>query len=189
MHSELRTAIEQGQLPAVIAALNNGADIEERDVHGDAGLPLRTACFLGKLTIVAELLKRGANIHAPNGQGSSAPIRLASRGKHDEIVALLIEHGAQRLLEHDAQPSIDKQGQQPDVVDRRRRSNRRTFDFGPQNGLKERRSAEDRRATLVREVELSECQWSAYFAPEGARQAHNDNTFEAAALVFSRARD
>ncbi len=62
--SELRSAIEQGDRAAVIRALDNGADIEEADMHGEPGLPLRMACFDGHLGIVTELIRRGANVAA-----------------------------------------------------------------------------------------------------------------------------
>lgn len=92
--SALQNAIEHGCLEAVIAALDAGADIEGPDIQGFGGLPLRSACFHGHLTIVGELLKRGADIHALNYEGSGAPIRTAVRGGQPEIVRLLLERGA-----------------------------------------------------------------------------------------------
>jgi len=207
MHSELRKSIEQGCLPAVIAALDNGADIEEIDAHGDSGLPLRTACFLGHLDIVAELLNRGANINAPNGEGPGAPLRMASRRKHQAIIDLLIARGAELtiakpeiekvvqppiakpVMEKVAQAPIDDPAPSSDVVERRSQSSRRTFDFGPPRGMRERRNTEQRRATSVQEMQLSENQWSTYFAPVTARTAHNDNHFDEASHVLSRVRD
>ena len=41
--SKLITAIRSGLLDQVIAAIAAGADIEEPDMHGFVGLPLRTA--------------------------------------------------------------------------------------------------------------------------------------------------
>lgn len=92
--SALHKAIAQGSLDDVIAALEAGADIEEVDLHGFTGLPLRSACFHGHLAIVVELLKRGADIHALNYEGAGAAIRTAVRGGQPEIVRLLLEHGA-----------------------------------------------------------------------------------------------
>lgn len=92
--SKLISAIRAGDISEVFAALDHGADLEEADVHGFIGLPLRTACFEGNVEIVQELLNRGANINAMAGDGPNAPMRLAQRRKHQPIIALLIEHGA-----------------------------------------------------------------------------------------------
>ncbi|HSG23577.1 MAG TPA: hypothetical protein VLA64_11550 [Azonexus sp.] len=80
--TNLMMAIRAGLLDGVINAIAMGADIEEADMHGFAGLPLRTACFEGNLAIVRELLNHGADINAIAGDGPSAPLRLAKRGKH-----------------------------------------------------------------------------------------------------------
>lgn len=69
MHSALRRAIERGDLQAVHVAIDHGAEIEEADMHGDPGLPLRIACFKGYASIVEALIKRGASVNAPNCQG------------------------------------------------------------------------------------------------------------------------
>jgi len=92
--SKLMTAIRAGLLNEVISAITAGGNIEEADMHGFAGLPLRTACFEGNLAIVRELLNRGADINAIASDGPGAPLRLAQRGKHQEIIALLLEHSA-----------------------------------------------------------------------------------------------
>ena len=68
--SKLIAAIRAGRLNGVINALDDGADIEEPDMHGSRGLPLRTACFEGNLAIVRELLTYGAN---PNAAASHGP--------------------------------------------------------------------------------------------------------------------
>lgn len=87
-------AIHSGDLAAVIAALEAGADIEAADAHGYPGLALRTACFHGHLGIVFELLKRGANVRAVSYEGAGAAVRAAVRGRRPDIVRLLLEHGA-----------------------------------------------------------------------------------------------
>lgn len=92
--SQLISAIRNAQLSGVVNALNEGADIEEADVHGHGGLPLRTACFEGNLAIVRELLMHGANPNAIASDGTGAPLRLALRRGHGDIVALLLHHGA-----------------------------------------------------------------------------------------------
>lgn len=95
--SKLVEAIRAGNLGGVIHLLDQGADLEERDIHGFPGLPLRTACFGGNLGIVRELLKRGANVTAPASDGPDAPARLARRAGHQGIVDLLVEYGARPL--------------------------------------------------------------------------------------------
>jgi len=92
--SELIAAIRSGKLSAVIAALDAGANIEESDIHGHAGLPLRTACFGGNPEIVGELIRRGADVNARGSDGASQPLRLAVRCKQRSITAMLLEHGA-----------------------------------------------------------------------------------------------
>jgi uncharacterized protein len=93
--SPLVAAIRAGRLSGVIDALDDGADIEEADIHGCTGLPLRTACFEGGIAIVRELLGHGANPNAMAADGPGAPLRLALRSGHPEIAALLLQHGAE----------------------------------------------------------------------------------------------
>ncbi|MBS1139854.1 MAG: Ankyrin [Proteobacteria bacterium] len=92
--SKLITAIRAGSLIGVVEALDDQVDIEEPDMHGSRGLPLRTACFEGNLAIVRELLTHGANPNAAASDGPGAPLRLALRRKHNEIAALLLQQGA-----------------------------------------------------------------------------------------------
>lgn len=92
--SKLIKAIRNSSLNGVLDALDDGADIEEPDMHGQRGLPLRTACFGGNLAIIRELLERGADINAAGSDGPSAPIRLAVRANHHGVVGLLVEYGA-----------------------------------------------------------------------------------------------
>jgi ankyrin repeat protein len=104
--SALIESIRAGRLSGVIDALEAGADIEEPDIHGNRGLPLRTACFAGNETIVRELLARGANPNASASDGPGAPLRLALRGGHKEISALLLQQGAQPPSGTSIDPSI-----------------------------------------------------------------------------------
>lgn len=92
--SKLIEAIRKGYLRTVIDALDDGANIEEADIHGHPGLPLRTACFQGDLAIIDELIRRGANINATGADGPGMPIRLAVRAKNSKVIALLLKHGA-----------------------------------------------------------------------------------------------
>lgn len=92
--SKLMEAVRAGNLHAVVSALESGSDVDEADVHGFRGLPLRTACFSGNVAIVRELLARGANIDAGTADGPGAPLRLALRAGHRQLVTLLLDEGA-----------------------------------------------------------------------------------------------
>lgn len=92
--SKLIEAIRDGSINRVINALDDGIDIEEADMHGQRGLPLRTACFLGNLSIVSELIRRGADVNATGADGVGMPLRLALRAGHKAVVNQLLKHGA-----------------------------------------------------------------------------------------------
>lgn len=92
--SQLIEAIRSGSLIRVINAIDDGGEVDEPDVHGFPGLPLRTACFTGNLAIVRELLSHGANPNAAASDGPGAPLRLALRCKHYDVAALLLQAGA-----------------------------------------------------------------------------------------------
>lgn len=93
--SKLVAAIRAGRLSGVILAIEDGGDVEEADIHGVSGLPLRVACFEGEMAIVRELLRCGANVNAMAADGPGAPLRLALRGGNGEIAALLLQNGAE----------------------------------------------------------------------------------------------
>lgn len=101
--SELMHAVRAGNLDGVLLAIAHGADVEEADMHGYRGLPLRTACFSGHYDIVLALLEHGANVNAPTAEGNGAPLRLARRAKHQHIASLLLERGAE--LPYDEAPA------------------------------------------------------------------------------------
>lgn len=114
---QLVSAIRAGRLDAVIAAIDDGGDIEEADIHGCPGLPLRTACFAGDMAIVHELLRRGANVNAMAADGPGAPLRLAVRGGHPDIAALLVQFGAAIPAGLDLDASIrERLGSPPGVA-------------------------------------------------------------------------
>lgn len=184
MHSALRRAIEKGNLQAVKTALDHGAAIEEADMHGDSGLPMRIACFKGHVDIVLELIERGADIHAPNAQGAGGPIRMAARGQHAHIVELLLSRGAEL--------PVDVQLPRANAGERRTRGERRGRDIGPPGNFRERRQSRERRVLSVREVELSDKQWERYFAqtqPSPQVPPHHHDFNETASMVLERVRD
>jgi hypothetical protein len=175
--SLLRVAIERGSLEAVVSALDSGADIEEADQHGHSGLPLRLACFFGHVAIVRELIERGANIFAPNAEGPEAPLRIAARRNHQEIVDL--------LLRSVSDLSLDTLSSE-DPAERRKKGDRRKVNVGPPKGMKDRRVAE-RRSTRVQEVELSDVEWEAFFVAR--KTVVVDKEQERAHFVLEKVRD
>nr|MBL8412171.1 ankyrin repeat domain-containing protein [Dechloromonas sp.] len=182
--SDLRQAVERGDLQALRLALDAGGDIEEADIHGDPGLPLRIACFAGHLDIVHELISRGARIDAPNDLGAGGPMRAALRGGHDAIVKLLAAYGAKTPAGLASEPASSGE--------RRMLGERRLRDIGPPAALRERRVQQERRATSVSEIELSDLQWENYFSqsqptpmmPEALHEAEHE-----VSLILGRARD
>jgi len=92
--NDLISSIRAGDLAATKAALDAGADCNQPDDHGVAGLPLRIACFNGHLDIVRELARRGADVN-PNRVDALADnlIVVAVHGEQTETVRLLIELG------------------------------------------------------------------------------------------------
>ncbi|MFZ2268629.1 MAG: ankyrin repeat domain-containing protein [Azonexus sp.] len=92
--SKLIEAIRQASLHGLINALDAGCDIEEADQHGLRGLPLRTACFSGKVEIVRALIERGADVNAAGYDGPGMPLRLARRAGNSDIIRLLLASGA-----------------------------------------------------------------------------------------------
>lgn len=183
MDQALRQAIEQGDPRAVESALDRGANIELADVHGCPGLPLRIACFTGNIDVVHILIERGADIHAPNDRGPGGPIRTARRAEHGAIVDLLVTHGATDPDGHPASAQF--------ASERRKRDERRRQSGSPPGNLRERRSHEERRATLVEELALPEQLWERYFSqsvPAGNFRADIDEQ-QAAGDILARARD
>ena len=92
--ADLIKAIRTGLLSEVIAALDAGAQVELQDGHGDSGLPLAMACFMGFAEIVRELVIRGAKVNFPDNRDSKSPLSMAIRGGRTEVVKVLIELGA-----------------------------------------------------------------------------------------------
>lgn len=109
--STLISAIRTGNLHALRTALDAGENIEEADMHGYPGLPLRTACFSGNLFIVQTLLEAGADINAPTADGRGAPLRLSLRRGHQDISALLLSRGAEIPADLSIPPGLIERAQ------------------------------------------------------------------------------
>lgn len=85
----LKNAAARGDINAVKALLDKGADVNEWDF----GTALMTAAFRGHTDVVKLLIDRGADVNAMFQLGGSA-LGLAAEEGHADIVKLLIVKGA-----------------------------------------------------------------------------------------------
>uniref|UniRef100_A0A8C4WLQ7 Arf-GAP with coiled-coil, ANK repeat and PH domain-containing protein n=1 Tax=Gopherus evgoodei TaxID=1825980 RepID=A0A8C4WLQ7_9SAUR len=79
-------AVMGGSLIACEFLLQNGADVNQRDIRGRA--PLHHATYLGHTGQVCLFLKRGANQHAVDEDGQD-PLSIAVQAANADIVTLL----------------------------------------------------------------------------------------------------
>ncbi|NXK11698.1 ACAP3 protein, partial [Herpetotheres cachinnans] len=79
-------AVMGGSLITCEFLLQNGADVNQRDIRGRA--PLHHATYLGHTGQVCLFLKRGANQHAVDGDGQD-PLSIAVQAANADIVTLL----------------------------------------------------------------------------------------------------
>ncbi|HKB58653.1 MAG TPA: ankyrin repeat domain-containing protein [Gallionellaceae bacterium] len=93
----LFTAVEQGNLQAVNALLQAGADSNTR--NAEEMTPLMVAAGLGHMDIVETLLDQGANVNARNTLGWTALMKAIYNYEQDtgfpEIISALIAAGAE----------------------------------------------------------------------------------------------
>lgn len=80
-----------GDLQSVEVCIENGADVNARDMDGFTAL--MWACMRGNFEIVKYLVERGADVNAKNDAGFTA-LMMASGQGYFEIVEYLIENGA-----------------------------------------------------------------------------------------------
>jgi ankyrin repeat protein len=90
-HAKLLDAAEQGSAPAVIAALADGADVNERGADGTTAIMF--AAYYGDVDLVDALIEAGADVTLQNQFGTSAITEAAIIG-HTEILRALLAAGA-----------------------------------------------------------------------------------------------
>jgi len=88
-------AAGEGRLNAVRYLLDQGADINACDRSGNTALT--EATYYGHVSVVKELLVRGANINFLSSAGT--PLDIALSKNNDPVVDLLKHYGARRASE------------------------------------------------------------------------------------------
>ena len=94
-----------GDLDGVKAAVENGADIEEREGFSE-GTALHYACFYGYLSITDYLIQRGAEVNSRDLYGY-LPIHYACENGHLDIVNLLTSKGSDLTTNDDGDTPLD----------------------------------------------------------------------------------
>ena len=97
--TKLVTAIEAGDMAAVRAALDGGANVNERDMRDEvtpetAWTPLMAACRAGQFGMARELVERKADINARDGVGATAFLLAAELPGSSEFLQYLQGRGA-----------------------------------------------------------------------------------------------
>ncbi|MBZ9963128.1 ankyrin repeat domain-containing protein [Mesorhizobium sp. BR1-1-2] len=87
--SSLGDLVKNGDLAAVVAALDKGANVDEFD----GVTPLYIACERGNVELAKLLIKRGADVNLPVSW-QRTPLYTANKGGHADIVKLLLDGGA-----------------------------------------------------------------------------------------------
>lgn len=85
-------ACNEGNVDVVNMLLGKGANLDDRDRHGDT--PLLLACRGGHEEIALALLKNGANIYARNKYNNDTSLYLAIDRDLTSVVNMLLEKGA-----------------------------------------------------------------------------------------------
>ena len=88
----IHDAAERGDLAAVQIELNNGGNVNAKDM--DNWTPLHIAVRFKHQELVELLIASGANVNAQGGWQKAAPLHWASSAGHMKIVELLIANGA-----------------------------------------------------------------------------------------------
>ncbi len=90
-NEDLQNAAKKGSLEGVVAAIEEGAEINSQDYYGRTALIY--AAENGYLDIVKLLVNKGAKVNVQDYTSGTALIVATAKG-HDKVVAFLLEHGA-----------------------------------------------------------------------------------------------
>ncbi len=93
LKSVLAIAVEKGHIEISLFLLEQGLDINQLDIAGDA-TPLMLASYKGHLEIVQQLLERGATVDVCSTKNGANALHLAAQEGYVDIVRLLLEHKA-----------------------------------------------------------------------------------------------
>ncbi|MBI2275723.1 MAG: hypothetical protein HYU74_00080 [Dechloromonas sp.] len=74
-------------------------------------------------------------------------------------------------------------------IERRTRSERRQFDFGPPSNSLERRKRTERRLPVAEETEISVADFAAYFGAAARPSTASDHLLDQAAEILDRVRN
>jgi Ankyrin repeats (3 copies) len=92
INDDLLAATRKGDLPAVKALLDKGADVNAKSPYGST--PLFFACDRGHTEIIKLLLDRGADVNVEDTFYHATALTWAIEKKRIEIVKILLDHGA-----------------------------------------------------------------------------------------------
>ena len=91
--SKLHEPAGKGDLEAVKAMIEDGSDVDKKDIAGQT--PLMYAAESGSLEVVKYLVENGADVDAMSGkQGRGTPLIYATANNQVEVVKYLLENNA-----------------------------------------------------------------------------------------------